>query len=341
MNRLFSLRSILLLLGITVLVSSAAFFGGLPIGDAGNGSKQSHTIGLITNNPNGLRNINGFRDGMKTLGYIEGDNTTFLFSGAPVPSDELGAAIGKLVVNGADLIFTAGTPTGVAAKTATRESAAPVVFGVVSDPIAAGLMTDLTRPGGNMTGVMLSHNQARRLELLHSVLPNVKTVLLPYNPEDAAPVSAAAQLADAASGMGLTLVHAHARNDDEVSALLAAVPEAVDAIFMLPDSTVNQRIEDLIEASNARKLPVSGPSSAQADAGATMSYGIIHHEVGMQAARIADRILRGADPSTMPVETANFYLTINVAAANRIGLDISEEILQQADVILQEDQFGL
>ncbi|MDJ0824733.1 MAG: ABC transporter substrate-binding protein [Rhodobacter sp.] len=298
------------------------------------------TIGLITNNPNGLRNVAGFREGMAAQGYTEGDGALYLYSGTPTPTAELEGAIRQMVADGADIIFTAGTPTGVAAKAATQGSGVPVVFGVIADPVAAGVMTDLTRPGGNMTGVMLSQNQARRLELLRNVLPQVRRVLVPYNPDDPAPVSAVAQLDDVAPEMNLTLVHAEARDDDAVSRLIADLPQDIDAVFMLPDSTVNRRIADLIAATNARGLPVSGPSTAQVEAGALMAYGIVHREVGGQAARIASRILRGADPADMPVETANFYLTVNTAAADRIGLDLPEEILQQADVILRNDSIG-
>ncbi len=303
-------------------------------------TRSSFRIGLITNNPNGLLNVEGFQDGLRALGYVEGDNLTYLFAGKPTPQDELQSAIRTMVTDGADLIFTAGTPTGIAARAATAGSNVPVVFGVIADPVAAGVMTDLNRPGGNLTGVMLSQNQARRLELLGRVFPDVQRVLLPYDPDDPAPVSAANQLEVVAPELGLVLVHAHARNADEVSAMLAEFPEGIDAVFMLPDSTVNHRVEDLIKAANARNLPVSGPSTAQVLAGATKSYGIVHHEVGVQAARMADRVLRGADPAAMPVETADFYLTVNVAAAARIGVELSEEILQQADVILREDHFG-
>ena len=331
---------VLALAGLALLAAGVAYFGVYSIRDVRQDIERSFTIGLITNNPNGLRNVSGFRYGMQSLGHVEGENTTFLSSGNAVPKNELEAAIRQMVADGADLIFTAGTPTGVAANTATQGSAVPVVFGVIADPVTAGVMSDLNRPGGNMTGVMLSQNQARRMEILHNLLPDVRRVLLPYNPEDAAPVNAAAQLEGAALKYGLTLVQAHARNSDDVTALLADLPEAIDAIFLLPDSTVNSRIEDLIKASDALNIPVSGPSTAQVEAGALMSYGIVHREVGMQAARIAHRILRGADPATVPVETADFYLTVNVAAANRIGIDLSEEVLRQADVILHEDRVG-
>ena len=298
------------------------------------------TIGLVSNNPNGLLNLRGFQAGLAALGYVEGENVTYLFSEKPTPSVELERAISQMLDDGAELIFTAGTPTGVAALKATRGSGVPVVFGVIADPVAAGVMTDLSRPGGNMTGVMLSENQARRLQLLRSIVPNATRILLAYNPEDPAPVSAAAQLQDAANAMGMTLVHAHARNDEEVTALLKSLPGEIDAIFMLPDSTVNRRIDDLIAVAVAHKLPVSGPSTAQVEAGALMSYGIVHHEVGVQASRIAARILRGGDPGTIPVETADFYLTINVAAAERIGLRLAESLLQQADFILRSDRLG-
>ena len=330
---------VIALFGFAIL-AVAIFALTAPVRDVASNARDTVTIGLVTNNPNGLRNIRGFQEGMKALGYTEGDTATFLFSGSPTPRTELEGAITQMIADGADLVFTAGTPTGVAAKAASRDSSVPVVFGVIADPIDAGVLTDLNRPGENMTGVMLSQNQARRLELLQTVLPSVRRVLLPYNPDDPAPVGAAAQLELAAPALGLTLVHKHLRDDDEVSAFLGDLPADIDAVFMLPDSTVNRRVADLIEVANTRQLPVSGPSAAQAEAGALMAYGIIHHEVGVQAAQIADRILRGADVAIQPVETADFYLTLNTAAAGRIGLELSEQILQQADLILRQDAFG-
>ena len=296
-------------------------------------------VGMISNNPNGIRNILGFRSGLSNHGYKDGESVMLLFSGKPTASDQLEATVKEMVDEGADLIFTAGTPTGIAAYNVTRDAGVPVVFGVIADPVSAGVLTDLSRPGGNMTGVMLSENQARRLQLLHNLLPDVKRVLFPYNPEDAAPVSAVAQLEQPAREMGLTLVHALARNDQDVTEFFDEFPDDIDAVFMLPDSTFNRRQDELIALAVERGLPVSGPSTAQVEAGAVMSYGIVHHEVGIQAARIAAQILRGAEPGTIPVEIADYYLTFNVAAADRIGLSLSQSVLQQADVILREDDF--
>lgn len=300
----------------------------------------SATIGLISNNPNGLRNVLGFQEELTRLGYVEGETATYLFSGAPTPKANLEDVIRTMVTAGADLIFTAGTPTGVAAHKATQGSEVPVVFGVIANPIVAGVMTDLSAPGGNMTGVMLSQNQARRFELFLDTVKGASKVLVPYNPDDAAPVSAVAQLEQIAPDLGVMLVHAHARSNDDVTALLADMPEDIDAIFMLPDSTVNRRIKDLIAAANTRQLPVSGPSVAQVEAGAFSSYGIVHTEVGAQAARMAHRILQGEDPATTPVQTAEAYHVLNIAAADRINLPLSEEILQTADKIFRSDNLS-
>jgi putative ABC transport system substrate-binding protein len=150
-------------------------------------------------------------------------------------------------------------------------------------------MTDLTHPGGNMTGVKLSENQARRLELLRTVAPDVRRVAVPYNPDDAAPASAVIQIEAVVPALGLELVPITARNNSEVTALLAGFPVDVDAVFMVPDGTVNRRAHDLLALAVQRKLPVSGPSAAQVEAGAVMAYGIVHHDVGVQAAQIAGR----------------------------------------------------
>jgi len=304
-------------------------------GSTSNEDNRHFTIGLVTNNPNGLRNVQGFMDGMAGLGYIEGEGVTYISEGSPIKGDELDDFLKRLVEAEVDLIFTAGTPTGVAAHRITKGTDIPVVFGVIADPIAAGVMEDLTRPNGNMTGVMLSQSQARRLQLLLKIVPDTKRVFVPYNPEDSAPTSAVAQISEIAPGLGIEIVEGKARNDSEVTELLNNFPEDIDAIFLVPDSVVNSRLPDLLAVAYDHKLPVSGPSTAQVEEGALTTYGFIHHEVGAQAARIADRILKGVDPGEYPVETAEFYLSINLQVANTIGLEMPYEILQQAEIIIR------
>ena len=322
-------------LGVVIIVVSTML---MACGSAGNEDKDHFTIGLVTNSTNGLGNTQGFRDAMTELGYIEGTNVTYIFTGYPTDGDELDAVLENMVEEEVDLIFTAGTPTGVAAHRITEGTNIPVVFGVIADPIAAGVMKDLTRPGGNMTGVRISDNQARRLELLLQAAPGIRRVFVPYNPEDAAPSSAVVQVREIASSLGIEIVEGHARNDGEVTELLNNIPEDIDAIFMLPDSMVNARLADLIAVAIDNGLPVSGPSMAQVEGGALMAYGIVHHRAGAQAAHIADQVLKGTDPGELPVETAEFYLGINLQTADAIGLEIPYGILQQAEVIIRGDE---
>ena len=292
-------------------------------------------VGLITNNPNGLRNIQGFKDEMTALGYVEDQHVSYLYSGQPTKQKDLDTAIESMLTAGVDLIFTAGTPTGVAAHRVTAGTDVPVVFGVIADPVSAGVIVDLARPGGNLTGVMLSQNQARRLDLFLRIAPGRRKILVPYNPGDAAPASAVRQIATVAQELGVELVARETRTDDEVTELLSDFPTDVEAIFLVPDSTVNRRFQDILEVANAYGIPISGPSTAQVEEGALMTYGFVHREAGAQAARIADHVIKGVRPRDLPVQTAEFFLVINLESAARIGLELSEDSLRQADVIIR------
>lgn len=293
------------------------------------------SIGLITNNVNGLRNVEGFQAGMAELGYEAGTDLEYIFANEPSSGDRLDEALEAMVEADVDLIFTAGTPTGVAAHRITRGSGIPVVFGVIADPIRAGVMEDLTAPGGNMTGVKLGEDQSRRLLWLIEIDTTIRRVLVPFNPDDTAASSAVSQIESLAPGLGLDLVLAPAASDQAVTDLLADFPSDVDAVFLVPDSVVNARLADLIRVATAAGLPTSGPSIAQVEGGAVMSYGFVHHEAGVQAASIAVQILNGADPGSVPVQNTESFLAINLAAAQEIGLEIPDDVLRQADVVVR------
>lgn len=296
------------------------------------------TIGLITNNRNGLQNIKGFQEQMAELGYRAGDNVDYLYEGAPVKQSNLDAALKKMLNANVDLIFTAGTPTGIAAHKATSGKKVPVIFGVIADPVAAGVITDLAHPGSNITGVKLGDTQARRLSFLKEVAPGIKQVLIPYNPNDVASTSAIKQVKAVVDRIRVTIIEATARNDKEVIDLLGSIPENVDAVFLVPGTTVNAHLRKVLDVTRAGKIPVSGPSFAQVKEGAVMTYGFNHEKAGSQAARMADQVLRGTDPGDLPVETAEFFLAINLKAAQLIGLQVPYSILQQAAIIIRPDQ---
>jgi putative ABC transport system substrate-binding protein len=303
-----------------------------------NESEVDHhfTIGLITNNPNGLKNITGFQDGMTDLGYIEGENVTYVFEGEPTGRDSIDAALQKMVESEVDLIFTAGTPTGIAAHRVTADTDTPVVFGVIANPLSAGIMEDLNRPNGNMTGVMLSQNQSRRLALLLEIAPEAKRIFVPFNPNNAAAVSALAQIQGEAINQGIEIVTSEAIDNDAMTLVINNIPNDIDAIFLLPDSVVNARLDDIMALAFERKLPVSGPCLPYVEGGALIAYGIIHYNVGAHATRIADQILKGAKPGELPVEIADYFLFINLKTASAINIEIPDTILQRAELIIRD-----
>lgn len=297
--------------------------------------KPEFTIAVVTNNPNGLKNISGFQEGMTNLGYVEGRNVTYVGVKKPVSGKDLEAALTGFVNDQVDLIFTAGTPTGVAAHRLTKGSNVPVVFGVIADPVRAGVMNDLTTPGGNMTGVKLNQNQALRLELFLQIVPEIKTLAVLYNPNDSAPVSAVNQIKSIIRKTSIELLLIESPDNQAVTDGLQIIGEKADSIFLVPDSIVNKRIKDIVKIANTHKLPLSGPSSAQIRQGGLMSYGIDHNEVGIQAARIADQILKGAKAGTIPVETASSYLGLNLKTAKSIGIDLSDQIILKAREVIR------
>lgn len=295
-------------------------------------------IGLITNNRNGIQNIQGFQEKMAELGYRAGENVDYIYNGAPVKQSDLDASINKMLKANVDLIFTAGTPTGIAAHKATIGKKVPVIFGVIADPVASGVITNLAHPGSNMTGVKLGDTQARRLSFLTEIDPGIKQVLIPYNSHDAASTSAIKQVKEAAERIGVSIIEEYAHNDKEVFSLLGSIPGNVDAVFLVPGTTVNIHLKKILEVTRARKIPVSGPSFTQVEEGALMSYGFDHSKAGSQAARMADQVLRGTDPGDLPVETVESFLAINLKAAQIIGIQVPYSILQQAAIIIRPDQ---
>ncbi|MBN1584043.1 MAG: ABC transporter substrate-binding protein, partial [Anaerolineae bacterium] len=190
--------------------------------------------------------------------------------------------------------------------------------------------------GGNMTGVTFGIQEARRLEWLILVAPTIDQVYIVYNPEDQSPVQALETLGKAAMALGVELITRQVYNPEQVMAAIESIPAEADAVFILPDSLVSTRVSELVEAATELELPTSGANIEDVTTlGVLTSYGVEQMSSGKQAARLADQILHGIKPADLPVETAEFYLAINLKTAKTIGLDIPDEILLQADIIIR------
>jgi len=293
---------------------------------------STYTIGIINLAPDLDSTVRAFKEGMTELGYIESENITYVYDGAADSIDKLDTVAQGLVDANVDLILSLTTPATQAAQRATTNTGMPVVFVPVTDPVGAGIVDSLKYPGGNITGVTFGAQEARRLEWLVQVVPTIKQVYVPYNPEDQSAVLALEVVKAAATTLGIEIVTQTARNAEEITSAIENIPERVDAIFILPDGLVTARFADFVKL----QLPTSGPNPGLLEsAGALTSYGIDQIASGKQAARLVDQIFRGTQPADLPVETAEFSSAINLRQAEIIGIDVPDAVLEQADIIIR------
>ena len=298
-------------------------------------SKRS-TVGIV-NIANTLDPVfQGFKNKMGELGYVEADNITYLYDGATSDLQGLDPAVKKLTGANVDMILSISTPATMIAKKNTANAGIPVVFVPVTDPVASGIVESLSKPGGNITGIKVGGFVPQQFRWLMKISPGIKTVFIPHNSKDPSSKIGLNEVRKTAEKLGIDLRVMEFTKPDELEKILATIPQDIDAIFLLPDSLVMKKINDLVRVSMDRRLPMASVSLSQAKAGALLTYGIDFTKIGEQAARLADQILKGVKPVDLPVETAEFYLTLNLKTAKAIGIQIPDQILKQANTIIRD-----
>lgn len=279
--------------------------------------------------------VAGFKAAMAAAGYHEGERIRYLDQGPAGNIDRLDAIIQTHLRARPDLFLVSSTPATQAVQRISRESGIPIVFAPVNDPLEAGIVDNLKHPGGQITGVRLPTGDDLRLHWLREIAPRARRVFVPYTPEDNSARATLAQIRAAAPGLGLELLPQPVRGASQVNAALAALPADVDAIFLPRDSSIESHIELFVEFALRRRLPLSAPSLIQVEAGALFSYGFVHGEIGQQAAHLAEQIIKGVRPGDLPVQMAENVLSLNLATARRIGIEIPDDILMQAERIVR------
>jgi putative ABC transport system substrate-binding protein len=280
--------------------------------------------------------VAGFKAAMAAAGYRDGERIRYLDEGPAGSIDRLDAIIQTHLRARPDLFMVSSTPATQAVQRMTRESGIPVVFAPVNDPLGAGIVDNLKHPGGQITGVRLPTGDDLRLHWLREIAPRARRVLVPYTPEDNSARATLTLIRAAAPGLGVELLAQPLRGASQIIAALAALPADVDAIFLPRDSSIESHIELFVEFALRRRLPLSAPSLIQVEAGALFSYGFVHGEIGQQAAHLAEQIIKGVSPGDLPVQMAENVLSLNLATARRIGIDIPDAMLLQAERIVRE-----
>jgi len=300
---------------------------------SGMGQPKTYTIGIVHNAPILAPVIEGFKTGMADLGYVEGENVIYIDNGVTEADPQaLDAEIENLLAQDVDLLFPVGNPAAVQAKQAVAGTDMPVVFGAVTDPIGAGLVEGIAQPGGNLTGTQTGTEFAAALGWLVKLTPGADKVYLPYNPDDPLAMVGMAILEGAPEKLGIEVVRDEVGSADEAAAAIESLPEDIDGVFLLPSPTLTINSDEIVQAAVNRNLPIGSPVPLE---GALFFLGADLFDVGKQTARIADQVFKGLKPADLPVETAEFYLTINLKTAEAIGLDISDDLLRQANEVIR------
>jgi putative tryptophan/tyrosine transport system substrate-binding protein len=282
--------------------------------------------------------VRAYRQGLSETGYVEGRNVAIEYHWADGHNDRLPAMAADLVRRGMNVIVTGGTPATLAAKAAT--TTIPIVFILSTDPVEAGLIASLNRPGGNLTGVTgLNVELApKKLELLHDLLPAAGAMGLlvnPTNPTAAQNESRAVGAAARALGLQLHVLHASAEGDfDPVFESLARLQ--ADALVIGSDLFFTSRSEQLAALTVRHAVPSIYQFREFAAAGGLMSYGGSFTDWGRQGGIHTGRILAGAKPAELPVQQATkVELFINLKTAKALGLTVPITLLGRADEVIE------
>lgn len=297
-------------------------------------------IGLLSSaSPSaGADRLLAFKQGLHALGYDEGRNLIIEYRWAEGRDDRLPALAADLVRLKVEMIVTQGTLATAEARKAS--AAMPVVFAVAGDPIAAGLVSSLARPGGNVTGlaVMGSEMTAKRLELLREAVPGVTRVAALWNPGNASSRPELQQTEAAARTLGLQLQSVEVRDPRLLEQAFAAMTkQSAGALIVLSDSMLFGQRMRIADLAVQHRLPAIAWTPEFAESGRLlMVYGPNVAEMHRRAAAYVDKILRGASPADLPVEQpTRFELAINLKTAKTLGLTIPPSLLLRADRVVQ------
>ena len=316
----------------------AAIFAAAPAGLAQQAGKIARIGYLSATSPATDGNwLAAFEQGLRELGYVEGKNVRIErrhTSGNEQKLDELARELVKLQP---DIIVTYGGIDAIRKYSAT----VPIVMTVHADPVRAGIIASLARPGGQVTGLSDLHGDLapKRLELLKETDPSLARVAVLFNP--GAPVSGSGQLKDlvaAAPRLGLTLLQFPVRSKGEIERAFATmVKERIGGVTMIGDATVLGHNRALIvELTMKHRIPAIGTVRAWAEAGLLMAYGTDFHALWRRAATYVDKILKGAKPAELPVEQpTRFELVVNAKTAKAIGVNVPQTILIRADRLIE------
>jgi putative tryptophan/tyrosine transport system substrate-binding protein len=292
-------------------------------------------IGVLMAEP--FQPLQSLRQELHRLGYVEGQNLRFEYRFAEHRDDQYPALANELAALGVDLIVTFGTPATLAAKHATKTI--PIVIGGIAEAVGTGVVSNLARPGENVTGfTSLGFDlESKRLELLKELVPHLSRLgVLPSatNPYSASTVPRVQRDGEA---LGLTVNVVTVQDKDDLESGLYRLARArPDAVFVVSDALLYSRSKQTAEFMVQHRLPAMFPFRGYAEAGGLVAYSADQNELFRRAAVYIDRIFKGARPGDLPIQQATkFELVINLKTAKALGLAIPPALLARADEVIE------
>ncbi len=322
-------RVVMLLGGIVLLVALLVQPSGV---DAGPPEKLLR-IGMLERTPEAANaaNVEAFRQGLRELGYVEGQSFVLEYRSADGHDARFAALAAELVQSRVDVLVARGTPAALAAKQAT--STTPIIMTGVGDPVGQGLVASLARPGGNITGLSAAVTQIfpKRVQLLRELVPKATRLAGLFNMGNPALPAQWKEVEKAARAVGLEpLLLDVRRADDLESAFEAAVRQRADALIVGIDTLTQANQRQIVELAARYRLPAMYASTEFA--GGLISYGVNYPEMYRRAAGFAHKIVKGARPADLPVEEPTaFELVINPKTGRALGVTIPPALLLRAD----------
>jgi putative ABC transport system substrate-binding protein len=283
--------------------------------------------------------VAAFRKGLSEIGYVEGQNVAVEYHWLGGQYDRLPTLMADLVGRRVAVIATPGsTPAASAAKAAT--TTIPIVFAVGEDPVKLGLVSSLARPGGNATGtnVFLWEIAAKRLGLLHELVPRAVRVAVLINPANVPSAEATLRdLPEAARAIGLQIQILNASTSGEIEAAFATlVRDRADVLFVAADSFFISRRIQFATLAARHGIPAACSTREEVEAGGLMSYGTDISDMWRQVGLYAGQVLKGAKPADLPVvQSTKFEFVINLVTARALGLEVPPALLARADEVIE------
>ena len=301
-------------------------------------ARPSTTIGFLgaTTPTIWSANVTAFQNRLRELDWIDGRNVSIEYRWAQGRDDRYAEFASEFVQRKVDIVVTAGTTAVIALKKAT--SAIPIVFAAAGDPVRTGLVSSLSRPGGNVTG--LSNLQTdlggRRLSLLREIQPNVKRVAVLGNVDSPLIALEMEGVKEDGATLGLETFKLHVTKAEEIVPAIQSLKGVADALYICSDPFLTTHRVRINTLAIAQKLPTMNAFREYVVAGGLLSYGPNFPDLFRRSADYVDKILRGGKPADIPVEQpVNFDLVINNTTAKAIGLTISEQFLLRANEVIE------